>query len=452
MKGQELRMNLRELAGRIEKMLSGRSVNGYEISAGASRNLSLEVKEGNVDSFKCSSPVGVSIRILKSQGMGFSYSTSMYDADLERMIDAALVAAENQTTDPWHGFSAPAPIPRIGGLLDEGLAAIDDGQKVRQAVELERLALAADARVKRVRKASYGESEYEVYLRSSEGVDAGFRGTSVSASVSVVAEEGDDSQMGWDFGFGTHFSDIHVDKIAATAASRALSLLGARKIATLRCPVVLDNHVASDILEVLAPSFLAENVLKGKSMIAGRRGEKVFSPCLCIRDNGLLPGGMATAPFDAEGAPQQDTLLVDGGCVENFLYDGYWARRDGAVSTGNSTRGGVKSPPHLGISNFYIENGSMTAAELVQGIDKGVFITDVMGMHTANPISGDFSVGASGFYVENGSIAYPVKEIALSGNIIDLFGSVEMIGNDLRFYGAVGSPSLRIAALDVSGE
>ena len=445
-------MNLKELAGRIEKIISGRSVTEFEISVGTSRNLSLEVKDRKIDSFKCSAPVGVCVRVLKSRGMGFSFSTSLSDGDLERMVDAALVAAENQTPDPWHGFSAPSPFPVIEGLFDDGLAAIDEREKVGQAMELERLTLAADARVKRVRKASYGESEYAVYIRNSQGIEGGFRGTSVSASVSAVAEEGDDSQMGWDFGFGTHFSDIRVDEIAANAASRALALLGAKKMATMRCPVVLDNQVASDILEVLAPSFLAENVLKGKSMLAGRMGAKVFSPCLRIRDNGILHQGMATAPFDAEGVPQQDTLLVEDGILAKFLYDGYWARRDGAVSTGNSTRGGVKSPPHLGITNFYIENGSVPSADLLRGIDKGVLITDVMGMHTANPISGDFSVGASGFYVENGVVAYPVKEIALSGNIMDLFGSVELIGNDLRFFGEVGSPSLRIAALDVSGE
>jgi PmbA protein len=445
-------MNLKELAVRIERIISGRSVNGFEISVGTSRNLSLEVKEQKIDSFKCSSPVGVSLRALKSGGMGFSYSTSMSDADLERMVDAALVSAENQTPDSWNGFSSPAQFPAVPRLLDHGLAAIDEQEKVERTMELERLTLAVDSRLKRVRKASYGESEYEVYIMSSEGIEAGFRGTSVSASVSVVAEEGDDSQMGWDFGFGTHFSDIHIEEIAAKAASRALALLGARKIATMRCPVVLDNQVASDILEVLAPSFLAENVLKGKSMLAGRMGDKVFSSSIRIRDNGLLPGGMATAPFDAEGVPQQDTLVVENGRLAQFLYDGYWARRDGAQSTGNSTRGGIKSPPHLGISNFYIENGSISSADLLAGMDKGLLVTDVMGMHTANPISGDFSVGASGFYVENGVIAYPVKEIAISGNIIGLFGAVEMIGNDLRFFGEVGSPSLRIAALDVSGE
>lgn len=444
-------MNQSEIADTIEKLLSARSIDGYEISVGASHNLSIEIKEQKIDTFKCSEPVGVSIRVLKSEGLGFSFSTSLADSDLARMVADAVTSAENQTPDPCNGFPEPRPYPLIEGLFDKELAGVDEDLKIQCAMDLERLTLAVDSRISKVRKASYGESEYEVYIRNSRGVEGRLRGTSVSASVSAIAEDGDDSQMGWDFGFGTSFTDLHVDQIAATAASRALGLLGARKIASMRCPVVLDNQVASDILEVLSSSFLAENVLKGKSMLAEKLGAKVFSPVLKIRDNGILRGGMATAPFDAEGVPQQDTLLVDDGKVLSFLYDGYWARRDGVQSTGNSTRGGIKSPAHLGLTNFYIENGAFSAQDLLTGMAKGVLITDVMGIHTANPISGDFSVGASGFFVENGAIAYPVKEIALSGNIIDLFASVELIGDDLRFFGSVGSPSLRIAELDVSG-
>jgi len=439
------------IADTIERLLKGHSLDGYEISVGSSRNLSIEVKEGKIDTFKCSAPVGVSIRVLKAHGMGFSYSTSLAENDLELMVVNALVAAENQTPDSWNGFPGPSRFPSIEGLLDEGLADVAEEQKIACALDLERLTLAADGRVKRVRKAAYGESEYEVFIRNSLGVEGGVRGTSVSASVSAVAEEGDDSQMGWDFGFGNGFSDLRVEDIARNAASRAVGLLGARKIATMRCPVVLENHVASEILEVLAPSFLAENVLKGKSMLADRKGSKVFSEVLRIRDNGILPGGMATAPFDAEGVPQQDTLLVEEGKLISFLYDSYWARRDGAESTGNSTRGGMKSPPHSGVTNFYIENGASSLDDLLRGIGRGVLITDVMGMHTANSISGDFSVGASGFLVENGTVLHPVKEIALSGNILELFASVDQVGNDLRFFGPVGAPSLRIAALDVSG-
>lgn len=444
-------MNQHQIADVIEKLLRVRSVEGYEISVGASRNLSIEIKEQKIDTFKCSAPTGVSIRVLKSEGLGFSYSTSMVEDDLRRMVADAVVSAENQTPDPCNGFPEPRPFPRVEGLYDGNLAGIEEERKIRCAMELERLTLAADARIKKVRKASYGESEYEIYIRNSLGVEGSMQGTSVSASVSAIAEEGDDSQIGWDFGFGTSFADLDVERIARTAVSRAVGLLGARKIATMRCPVVLDNQVAADILEVLASSFLAENVLKGKSMLAGKLGTAVFSPVLKIRDNGILPGGMATAPFDAEGVPHQDTLLVDDGKLISYLYDGFWARRDGVQSTGNSTRGGIKSPAHLGVTNFYIENGTPSATELLKGIGKGMLITDVMGIHTANPISGDFSVGASGFYIDNGAIAFPVKEIALAGNIIDLFASVEMVGNDLRFYGSVGSPSLRISALDVSG-
>lgn len=438
-------------ADRIERILRGKALDGYEISVSSSRNLSIEVKEGKIDTFKCSAPVGVSIRVLKGGGMGFSYSTSLEEGDLERMVGNAVTSAENQTPDRWNVFPVPAAFPVVEGLFDEALALVGEESKIRCAMELEQLTLAADERVRRVRKAGYGESEYQVFIRNSHGVEGGFRGTSVSASVSAVAEQGDDSQMGWDFGFGTRFSDLRVEEIAGSAASRAVGLLGARKIPTMRCPVVLENHVASDILEVLAPSFLAENVIKGKSMLAGRRGDKVFPEILVIRDNGILPGGMATAPFDAEGVPQQDTLLVEGGRVAGFLYDSYWAARDGAGSTGNSSRGGIKSPPHCGVTNFYIENGSVSPRDLLGGIGRGVLITDVMGMHTANAISGDFSVGASGFLVESGAIIHPVKEIAIAGNIIDLFAAVEQIGNDLRFFGSVGSPSLRVSALDVSG-
>jgi PmbA protein len=444
-------MDIERITGRIEKLLAEQAPEGYEISFGSSRNLSIEVKEQKIDTFKCSTPVGVSIRVLKSGGMGFSYSTSMDDSALSGMVENAVVGALNQTPDPNNCFPLPLEYPVIEGLYDETLSSVAEQEKIRRAMDLERLALGADPCVRRVRKAHYGESEHEVWIMNSLGVAGRYRGTSVSCSVSAVAEEGDDSQMGWDFGFSNFFSGIRVEAVAGNAASKALGLLGARKIPTMRCPVVLDNYVASEILEVLAPSFLAENIQKGKSMLAGRLEKEIFSVLLRIRDDGTLPGGMATAPFDAEGVPQQDTLLVENGLLRAFLYDTYTARKEGTVSTGNAVRGGAKNPPRMGVSNFFIENGTDSRAEMIRGIDKGVLLTDVMGMHTANPISGDFSVGATGIYIDRGELSFPVKGIAIAGNILDLFGNVEMIGDDIRFYGGVGSPSLKIGALDISG-
>jgi PmbA protein len=437
---------------KIESLLKGRSTDGYEIFLSSSRNLSIEVRDQKVDSYKCSGPVVVSVRVLKARAMGFSYSTSLDGPDIEKMIDNALASAEIQTPDENNVLPQPQAYPIITGLFDEGLTLIDEKEKIGRALELERLVLATDPRVKRVRKASYGESVYAGHIRNSLGVKGSYRDTSVTASVSAIAEEGNDSQIGWDFGFSNYFAGIDVAAIAQGAANKAMGLLGAAGIPTMRCPALLDNHVAGEILEVLSQAFLAENVQKGKSLLAGKLGENIFSPGLRIRDDGTLPGGMGTAPFDAEGVAQCNTVLVEEGRLQGFLYDTYCACKGGTASTGNAVRGSSKNPPRMGVTNFFIENGTVPLAGLLHGIARGVLITEVMGMHTANPISGDFSVGAAGFLIEEGKPTMPVKGIAIAGNILDIFRNVEMVGNDLRFFGAVGSPSLRIAALDVGGE
>jgi len=435
----------------VSALLKTRPLDGWEVAAASSRLLSIEVKEQKVDTFKCSEPVGVSIRVLKNGGMGFSYSTSMDPADLGRMVENAIVGAETQTPDEYHAFPEPQPCPEIAGLYDEGLAAVPEAEKIARAMELERLVMAADPRVKRVRKCSYGESTVETSIVSSRGVDVAYRGTSVSASVSAIAEDNGNSQMGWDFDFANGFADLSVARVAERAVARAVGLLGAAKIPTMRCPAVLDSHVATEILEVLASAFLAESVQKGKSLLAGKRGERIVSPLIRIRDDGTLLGGMGTAPFDAEGVPKRNTVLVQDGVLLGYLYDTLRARKDGVESTGNAVRGGIKSPPHMGVSNLFIENGTVPFDDLLAGIGRGILLTDVMGMHTANSISGDFSVGAAGFLIEEGRVTSPVKGIAISGNILELFRGVEGVGSDLRLYGTVGSPSLRIASLDVSG-
>ncbi len=445
-------MNLNELADRVERVLKGRRLDGYELMLGSSRNLAIEVKEQQIDTFKCSAPFGVSVRVQEGDGQGFSYATSFTETDLQRMIDNAMVGARAQTPDRHHGFPEPHPTPHLPGLLDEQLAAIDESTKINMAMELERLTLAGDPRMKKVRKAVYSESLFTVLLRNSKGLAVQHDGSMVSASVAALAEEGGDAQMGWDFDYSTGFAGIDPARVASGAVAKAVGHLGARKIRTMHCPAILDAYVANEILEVLAPAFLAENVQKGKSLLAGKIGQQLFASSLKIRDDGTLAGGMATSPFDAEGVPHRNTVLVEDGVLKGYLYDSLCGRREGVESTGNSARGGFKSLPHMGVTNFFIEPGTTPVTALREGIGKGFLVTDVIGMHTANPISGDFSVGAVGFLIEDGAVTVPVKGVAISGNILDLFRNIEALGDDFRFFGVVGAPSLRLAGLDVSGE
>jgi len=445
-------VNIIELADRVERLLKSRTLDGYEIMTGHSRTLSIEAKDGKIDTFKSAEPVGVSIRILKQGAMGFSYSSSFVDADLLRMVDSACIGAQMQTPDQFNLLPGQAQYLEMPELLDRNLAEVPVAAKVERALELERLTLAADNRIKRVRKASYGESIHSVHIRNSSSLYGGYSGSSATSSVAAIAEADGDSQLGWDFSYSSGFTGIDIAAIASSAAKMALSQLGAKKIAGMNCPVVLDGRVAADFLDLLAPSFSAESLFKGKSLLKGRVGEQLFPAELTVRDDATLRGGMATAPFDGEGVPSQDTVLVEKGLIRGFLSDTAYAARLGSASSGNSNRSGVKGLPHLGSSNFFIENGTASLAELLASISKGIFLTSVIGMHTANPVSGDFSVGATGFLVLDGEITIPVKGLAISGNIIDLFKNVAMVGNDLRFFSPVASPSLKIRSLDISGE
>jgi PmbA protein len=209
--------------------------------------------------------------------------------------------------------------------------------------------------------------------------------------------------------------------------------------------------VAASLLELLSTSLLAESVQKGRSLLAGRLGQEVAAPSANLIDDGLLPGGLETAPFDAEGNPRQRTVLLERGRLAGFLYDQYGANREGRASTGNASRPGALSPPSVQVSNLYLEPGSHSFEALLAEMGRGIIISNVLGMHTANPVSGDFSVGASGHWVEGGHISHPVKGIAISGNVLTLLSRLAVVGSDLRFWGRVGSPSLLIERLDVGG-
>jgi PmbA protein len=78
-------------------------------------------------------------------------------------------------------------------------------------------------------------------------------------------------------------------------------------------------------------------------------------------------------------------------------------------------------------------------------------VEEVLGLHTVDPISGDFSLGCSGDWVERGEKVHPVKSIAIAGNLFQLFGKVIGVGEDLRFFGGVGSPTLFVEGMEISG-
>jgi len=424
----------------------------FELYGESAEMLSAESKDGAVDGFQRSVARGLAVRVIDEGRLGFAYTTDFTPEAIARLAREAVASAKESSEDRFLGLAPPpGELPEVSGIFDPGLAQVPLEEKTRRAIALEEVAKGADPRIKRVRKAAYKEAIEEACLRTSRGIDLCRRTSTTSASITVVAEENGSSEMGWDYDFSHAWDGLDVATVGRRAAERALSRLGGRPMATCSCAAVLENHVAADLIDVLSNGLLAESVAKGKSMFAGKVGQKVASETIELIDDGLYPGGLATSPFDDEGNPRQRTALISGGVLQGFLYDQYSANKDGVRSTGNASRPSLLSPPLPQVSNFYLAPGKDSLAALLRKLDRGVLITDVLGMHTANPVSGDFSVGAAGSWVELGKISHPVKGIAISGNVLTLLSRVSALGSDLRFFGRIGAPSLLVTELNVGG-
>jgi PmbA protein len=423
-----------------------------EVFLRASTATTIEVKEQKVDAFERANDRGAGLRVFVGGRPGFAFTTDLSESGLATLAGAAVTNAQTSEPDPLSLLPDRPSEYHTVSTYDPVIVALTESEKIERVMAMEREVYSVDPRVRRIRKASASFSRTETLIRNSRGAAVDYQSTACSSSIEVVAEEKGESQAGSDFDVSRFYGRLQVEEVARRAARRALDLLGARRIDSVKAPVVLDATVAQEFLSVLAGGFSAESVQKKRSLFMGKLDRQVMSPIVTIYDDGMLEGGLGTAPADDEAVPIQRKTVVSDGRLLLFLHNTYTARKDKTLSTGNGMRGGFKGVPGVGITNLYIEPGECSQEGIIEQAERGLFVTEVMGMHTANPISGDFSVGATGFWIEDGAKVYPVREVTIAGNILDLMRNVDVVGCDLRFSGRIGSPSLLIKELSIGGK
>jgi len=240
------------------------------------------------------------------------------------------------------------------------------------------------------------------------------------------------------------------EAIGREAARRTLRRLGARKIASTQVPIVLDPQVAESVLDNIFEAVNGDAVYRQSSFLAGKLGEKVAAGNITIIDDGTIPEGFGTEPFDGEGVPTQRTPVIENGVLKSYLLNTYTAKKLGLKTTGNAARG-LASNPAIGAGNFFLQKGERTPQQIIAGIQRGLYVTQFLGFGV-NMVTGDFSRGASGLWIENGELAYPVEEITVAGNLKDMLNNISEIGNDLEFRGSTAAPTLRIDGMTIAGE
>jgi PmbA protein len=387
---------------------------------------------------------GVALRGIKDGKMVFSFTFDMGEKAADALLENArtlipFVETDDDAILPGEYSEYPSV-----ELFDEAGLTLGDNEKTSRLILMESMILDYDKRIVTTRNCELQESAIEIEIMNSHGLHVRGRKTMYSLFALCVAQDTD--EVSWyDWVWSHSLADIDMEALGMSIAQKTISFLGSSQIETGTYDAILTPQAACEILGVLSESFLSESLYKNKTKLKDRVGEKCFSEHVSIIDSGLT--GMGAFPFDGEGVPSRENIVVDNGFFTSFLYDTYYGKKFGKPSTGNAARFGIKDLPVCGRRGLYYKNGSV---DVYSSLNDGVIIEELMGTHTANAITGDFSLGAVGYLVKGGH-KMPFKGVIFSGNIYELLNSVKEVGGDLKFYGTCGSPSLLVEGVKISG-
>ncbi|HXI03510.1 MAG TPA: TldD/PmbA family protein [Candidatus Saccharimonadales bacterium] len=414
---------------------------------------SITVASGQVESFEMKEELGAGIRIFDGGRVGFAYTADLSPEGVQAAASAARLLAEHTDADP----ASVLPDPRAPGEADAAsgdttVARVETYRKIALAKAMEDAARGADPRVVRVREARYGDLLGRIEVRNTKGFSRGGSLARIYGSIDVIAEEKGASQAGHASDFALKIAALDPFKIGREAAHRAVGKLGALRPATTRSDVLFDPAATADLLQAFAPALFADQVLKGKSFLAGEAGRKVAAPCVSLVDDGRFPSADGSFPFDGEGVSTRRTVLIEEGVLRGYLHSAWTAAKMGVEPTGNSARVSYTSLPRVGPTTIYMVPSARPAEEILGGVQEGFRITELMGLHTVDPITGEFSLGASGRRIRNGRLEEPVAGLGLAGSVARFLKDVAGVGSDLRLFpGSSAGSTILVRGLSVSG-
>jgi PmbA protein len=419
------------------------------------RDLEIRIFERKVESLTEAGGRGVGVRVFLSEGRsGYAFGTSLADEDLRQLAERAVALAQHADADPHAGLPETTEGNAIDGLVAPEFEKWDTAAKLELAIGVDVAAREFDPRISQVEQTIYADDRSTVAIANSDGFRGAWEATGAYAYSSAFAGSGDELMTGLGLGIARGPGGLDPEAIGREAAERALAMLGAGRAQPRRAPVVFDEFTAASLVGIAAAALSGEAVLRGRSPFVGRSGEQIASSVLTLTDDGVIPDGPASAPFDGEGVLQRVTPLIADGRVANMLYDSRTAREAGTGSTGNARRGSYRSAPAPGATNVIVGAGAATLDELFAEAGDGFYVTNLVGLHSGvNPVSGQFSVGASGIEIKRGKLAGPVREATIAGDLITTLKGVRAVGSKRRwvpFGGSVLTAPLLVEELAIA--
>ncbi len=412
-------------------------------------SLSVAQRLGEPEKLERAESCDLGLRVFVGKRQAIVSSTDFAPEVLDELVERAVAMARIATEDPYCGIADPSQLvgdfPELD-MCDPTEPTVEDLTDL--AVRAEDAARAVEG-VTNSEGAEAGWSRANIAVAATNGFAQSYSMSSQSFSASVIAGEGTGMETDYDYDSAVYGSDLKSpEEIGRSAGERAVERLNSRKVKSQQVPIIYDRRISSGMVRHLAGAINGASIARGTSFLKDSMGKAVFDSGISIIDDPHRARGLRSKPFDGEGIANSRRTLIKGGKLTTWVLDLASSRQLGLETTGHASRG-TSSPPSPGTTNVYMENGSVSVAELMADIKSGLYITQMIGMGV-NGVTGDYSRGATGFWIENGELTYPVTEITVAGNLKDMF--LHLIpADDLEFKFGVDAPTLRIDGMTVAG-
>lgn len=438
----------------IDKLFEKASLKGideFEIYFLSNLNTSIKIYQGKIENFSNNQNQGISFRGMVDGKMGYSYSESMEDEDIDFLINEVIENASCiESLDKQFIYGEKSNYTNTI-TYSSAIENLDTDLVKDFLIKMEDYALSIDERIKKVNFCSFAMGSGEKIIKNSKGLELHSKENICYTYISVIAEENGIVKTGSHFQLGRDFSKFDYKELSEVAVKKALNKFGTIALTEVPKTCVIENLAFSSLLGAMSNIFSAEAVQKNISKLKGKLNESVASSIVTLVDDPFLKDGLANSSFDDEGVPTSYKEIIQDGVLKTYLYNLKTAYKDGVSSTGNGVKGSYKGTVGISSFNLYIKPSSKSFDKMIENIKEGIFITDFAGLHSGlNTISGDFSLAGEGFYIKDGKIDRPLNQITISGNFFELLKNIKDIANDIKFsFSSVGSPSIMVEGLKV---
>lgn len=434
---------LKNLMGEVLAKTKAKGASDAAVSLNHDQGFSVDVRMGDVETVSFNEDKGLSLTVYFGQKKGSASSTDTSEQSIDLLIQSACDIAMVSSEDPCFGLADK-------DLLNNDYPdlklyhpwSINPKQAIEMALDCENHARSMDKRLTNSDGVNISTYEFLHGYANTHGVEAVIKGTRHNMSCSLIAQDGDSMQRNYDYTTARSVQGlVNPHTLAASAAERTISRLGARKLKTGKIPILFSSRVSSGLISNFISAISGSNLYKKNTFLLDSLEKQIFPAWFKIYEQPYLLGALGSASFDGEGVPTRNNIFVEQGCVQQYVLGSYSARRMGLKTSANSD----------GVHNLTVEANAGSLENLMKTMDTGFLVTELMGQGV-NILTGNYSRGAAGFWVEKGKIQYPVEEVTIAGNLKDMFLGIQSVGKDKNPNIATQCGSILIQEMMVAGD